>query len=116
MAANPIPEADFTTPPVKIQDVSTTSTIFVLPGQTIQWQNNTTLGIGCAGQPVNGTWPLNEQNWSVPAKAGSTIGTHTNTVNANAPAGVQFPFTRANCPNGTGKIVVVQTRPEDEAE
>src|SRR5882672_2565522 len=90
MAAYPLPENP--TPPVYIANASTVVNIPVVPGQSIDWENHTTIPIHITVQPVNGIYPLTDNDFHVPASGGS-VGTIENSVLLNTPPG-EYPFTR----------------------
>jgi hypothetical protein len=101
MAAYPLPENPSI--PVYIANASTAVSISVVIGQSIDWQNHTSIPIHISVQPLNGVYPLTVNDFNVPA-AHTSIGSIENTVLPNTPAG-EYPFTRG-ATLGNGKIVV----------
>jgi hypothetical protein len=101
MAAYPLPENP--TPPVYIANAATAVDIPVVQGQGIDWENNTAIPIHIIVQPVNGVYPLTDNDFHVPAAHGA-VGSFANAVLLNTPPG-EYPFTRG-ATEGGGKIVV----------
>jgi hypothetical protein len=105
MAAYPLPENSSI--PVNIVNALTVVSISVVPGQSIDWQNHTTLPIHITVQPLNGVLPLTVNDFRVPASH-TSVGTIENTVLPNTPLG-EYPFTRG-ATEGGGKIIVQGNR------
>ena len=104
MAAKPLPDPKSIVP-VYMANAATAVEIQVVPGQTIEWQNDTTTFIHIQVQTNStGRHPLTENDFQVPARGGSTIGTKRNAVKADALPG-EYLFTRG-ITEGGGKIVV----------
>jgi hypothetical protein len=103
MAANPLPR-EFT-PGATMQNAATTTSFPVVPGQEIEWQNETLFAIQITAQPINGVYPFEPYTFSVPGKHNQTIGTYLSTVAANASGTYTFTRTGAT-PMGNGRIVV----------
>ncbi|SRR5258706_15299017 len=101
MAAYPLPENPSI--PVYIADASTAVSISVVPNQSIDWENHTSIPIHISVQPLNGIYPLTVNDFHVPAAA-AAIGSIENSVLPNTPPG-DYPFTRGLALGG-GKIVV----------
>jgi hypothetical protein len=101
MAAKPLPNNPSV--PVYIANAATAVNIPVVQGQSIDWENHTTLPIHISVQPLNGIYPLTANDFRVPASH-TTVGTIENTVLPNTPPG-EYPFTRG-ATEGGGKIVV----------
>jgi hypothetical protein len=109
MGANPLPRQD-DIPGAVLPDAATATTVDVVPGQEIVWQNNTLFAIQISVQPVNGLYPFAVNSFPVPGKQNETIGTYTSVVLSNATA-AQYTFTRTgNSIMGNGKIVVKTDR------
>lgn len=104
MAAKPLPDPKSTVP-VYMANAATAVEIKVVRGQTIEWQNDTTTYIHIQVQTSStGRHPLTENDFQVPARGGSTIGTRQNAVKADAQLG-EYTFTRG-ATEGGGKIIV----------
>lgn len=102
MAAKPLPEPSSTIP-VYIANAATAVDIPVVPGQTIDWQNHTTFPIHITVQPVNGIYPLTDNDFNVPAQT-SFPGSKLNAVKTDTPPN-EYPFNRG-ASLGSGKIIV----------
>ncbi|HWZ81933.1 MAG TPA: hypothetical protein VNW47_04885 [Terriglobales bacterium] len=100
MAAYPLPDNN---PPVYIANAATATSITVIPGQSIDWENQTSAPIPINVQAVNGVYPLTQNSFSVPA-AHISVGSVINAVLATTPLG-EYPFTRG-ATEGGGKIIV----------
>jgi hypothetical protein len=86
-------------------NAATAVEINVVPGQTIEWQNDTTTFIHIRVQTSSiGKYPLTENDFQVPARGGSTVGTKRNAVKTDALPG-DYSFTRG-LTEGGGKIIV----------
>jgi hypothetical protein len=101
MAAYPLPEKQ--TPPVYIANASTVVNIPVVQGQSIDWENHTSIPVHISVQSLNGIYPLTLNDFHVPV-AHTSIGTIENSVLPNTPPG-EYGFTRG-ISEGGGKIVV----------
>ena len=77
MAAYPLPENPSI--PVYIANAATAVTIPVVPGQSIDWENQTSIPIQITVQAVNGIYPLTVNAFSVPAAHGA-VGSSLNPI------------------------------------
>jgi hypothetical protein len=105
MAAYPLPENPSI--PVYIANASTAVSISVVPGQSIDWENQTSIPIHISVQPLNGIYPLTVNDFHVPASH-TSVGSTLNAVQPNTPPG-EYPFTRG-ATEGGGKIIVQGNR------
>ena len=101
MAAYPTPDPE-TLPPVVV-NAATVADVQVYPGQGIEWTNATGNNISISVQAVNGVYPLNQNNFTVPASQGP-VSTKSNNVLSTTPPN-SYPFNRGTA-LGNGKIVV----------
>lgn len=101
MAAYPTPDPE--TLPTVVVNAATVADVQVYPGQGIEWTNATNNNISISVQAMNGVYPLNQNNFTVPASQGP-VSAKQNNVLATTPAGT-YPFNRGAA-LGNGKIVV----------
>jgi hypothetical protein len=104
MAANPLSNSN---PEVSLPNAATDTVIRLIPNQVVEWQNDTANQIPITIQPVNGRYPLSENQFTVPQKKGAAIGTRQNHALGNLG---EFPFSRG-ASLGSGKIIVQAGKP-----